>query len=205
MFFLKHFHKQTQSQSSNISSYCLIFIAFYVSAKFNFKCFKFGHIQLPFFGVSEPCLKCKNLSQMHTEQISPISYNLKRYCLGFCAPSYVLLTATKEEVCTGWDLLSISEDANSELFHTGCHSYNLNEVPIMIIIFETSALFSDLIEINQLVWLVDVSRRWNWQENSMITVALWDTRLQTDLASNWSSIFVPASTRGKLQIPNTDI
>lgn len=75
----------------------------------------------------------------------------------------------------------------------------------MIIIFETSALFSDLIEINQLVWLVDVSRRWNWQENSMITVALWDTRLQTDLASNWSSIFVPASTRGKLQIPNADI
>lgn len=34
-FFLKHSRKQTQSQTSNISGYCLFFIAFYISAKFN--------------------------------------------------------------------------------------------------------------------------------------------------------------------------
>lgn len=49
-----------------------------------------------FGGVSElpgPVWKCKNLSQMNTEQISPILQNLKGiFCLGFCAHSHVLLT-----------------------------------------------------------------------------------------------------------------
>lgn len=69
-----------------------------------------------------------------------------------------------------------------------------------MIIFETYASFSNLIEINQLVWLFDINKRsdrkamWSCNHHDFkITISK-----QTWL--NWSSSSVTARSRAKLQI-----